>query len=171
MVAREHRTHTEVIRMAGTAQRIVVGVDGSPPSIDALRWALAEARLRGGELDVVHAWEYPALVVAQYGGVAVPVLDRDELEQAAEDVARRAVRSVMDSPDGAGPPVPTTILTRMGKASEVILTEAKGATMVVVGARGRGGFASLKIGSVSSQVEHHAPVPVVLIPDGVDVDA
>jgi nucleotide-binding universal stress UspA family protein len=154
--------------MAATSQRVVVGIDGSATSIEALRWALAEARVRGATLDVVHAWEYPAVTIAPYGGVTVPVLDRDELEKVAEQIADRAVRGVVDADDG--PPVPVSVVNRMGKASEVLLAEAKGAAMVVVGARGRGGFASLLLGSVSSQVGHHAPVPVVVIPAGVDVD-
>ena len=148
--------------MAATAERIVVGIDGSPPSEEALRWALAEARLRGAELEVVHAWEFPAVGVAPYGGVSMPVITRDELEKAAEALVRRTVRDVIGAE--AGPPVSVSTVVRAGKAADVILAESKGAAMVVVGARGRGGFAALVLGSVSSQVVHHAPVPVVVIP-------
>ena len=148
--------------MAPSTERIVVGTDGSPSSDEAVRWALAEARLRGSELEVVHAWEFPGVGVAPYGDVSLPVITRDELEKVAEAVVRRTVRDVIGAE--AGPPVATSTVVRAGKASEVLLAEAKGAAMVVVGARGRGKFASLMLGSVSSKVVRHAPVPVVVIP-------
>ena len=161
--------------MTESAARIVVGIDGSDSSSDALRWALAEARFRAAEVEAVHAWEYPAFTMSTFGDVAVPVVDKDATEKAAEDLARRVVDRVVGE-EGSGAeanaasPVPVSIVTRMGRPSEVLLAEAKGAAMVVVGARGRGGFASLLLGSVSTQVVHHAPVPVVVTPPAAPAD-
>jgi nucleotide-binding universal stress UspA family protein len=146
--------------MATVADRIVVGIDGSQPSKDALRWALEEARLRNAEVEVVHAWEFPAVALADYGGVALPVLTPEDLEKQAEIVVRDTIAEVI----GTDAPVPFSTLVRMGHAAEVLVAASKGAAMLVVGARGRGGFATLLLGSVSSQVVHHSQVPVVVIP-------
>lgn len=150
------------------ADRIVVGIDGSPPADDALRWALDEARLRGADLEVVHAWEHPAVAMVQYGNVALPVTARDELEKAAEELIRRTLRDVVGAK--AGQPVTLSTVIREGKPSEVLVAESKDAAMVVVGARGRGGFSSLLLGSVSSQVVHHATVPVVVVHETAHID-
>ncbi len=144
---------------ASTPTRIVVGIDGSAASERALRWALEEARYRQGAVAVVHAWEYPTMALTPYGGTAVPVLTPSDLERVAETLAHEVVASVV----GESPPVPVETLVRRGHPAEVLVEAAKGADLLVVGSRGRGGFTGMLLGSVSTQVVHHATCPVVIV--------
>jgi nucleotide-binding universal stress UspA family protein len=143
---------------------IVVGVDGSPASHAAARWALAEARLRDARLVAVHAWTYiPLAAVGDPGMIPMPAGDLPgqlELEEkaAAEELDRALVEAF---PDG----LPAELEKRLveGDAAEALITEARDAELVVVGSRGRGGFKSALLGSVSGHVVQHAGCPVVVI--------
>ena len=139
-------------------ERIVVGVDGSEPSNRALRWALQEARLRGAAVQAVHAWTPPYVGVHPY---TAPVLHPAELERAARELLDHVVAET----DAGSPPVPIERHVVEGPAARVLLDASKGAALVVVGSRGRGGFAGLLLGSTSQQVCHHATCPVVVVPD------
>lgn len=141
------------------AHRIVVGVDGSPPSLAALRWALERARLSGDSLDAVIAWEYPA-PVAGYGWVP-PGADIDDIDYGAiaEQALSEAVSKVVDPGSG----VTVRQLVMEGYPAQVLLDAAAGAGLLVVGSRGHGGFAGLLLGSVSQHCVHHAPCPVVVV--------
>lgn len=138
-------------------ERIVVGIDGSDNAARALRWAVGEARLRHAELEVVHAWHQPYAGGYTY---EIGTYDPGAFEEAARITLDSAVESV-DAGDLAQP-VQRTLVG--GSAAEVILTAAKDADLVVVGSRGRGGFAGLLLGSVSQQVAHQATCPVVVVP-------
>lgn len=145
--------HTEEA-MAG---RIVVGVDGSERADAAVNWAVAEARLRGSSLEVVHAWTLPHVGDAP----GFRVLDLVAYaEKAAGELLDRAVAHAV----GQDPDVNVTGTTEQGPAGKVLVDAAEGADMLVVGSRGRGGFAGLLLGSVSQACVHHAPCPVVVIP-------
>lgn len=139
--------------------RIVVGVDTSEHAERALRWALEEARLRGCVLEVVHAYPWPE-VTSLPAIVTLP--SEEELIKSAEAVVDEALAAV------GGPGELTVLRTvRAGGAAGVLCSVARDADMVVVGARGRGGFRGLLLGSVSHQVVTHAPCPVVVIgPEG-----
>ena len=138
-------------------ERIVVGIDGSEASRRALNWALDEARRRHCTVDAVHAWHAPYMVGYPYAGsLDGPVT----YEQAATETLDR----VVDGADTSGLPAPVSRIVRMGQPAETILDQAKGADLVVVGSRGLGGFRGLLLGSVSHQVAHHAPCPVVIVP-------
>jgi len=138
-------------------QRIVVGVDGSEPSRRALDWALDEARRRQCTVDAVHAWQAPHLVGYPYAGTEPgPVT----YEQAAKETLDHAV----DGADTSGLPAPVSRVLVMGHPAEAILDQTKGADLLVVGSRGLGGFRGLLLGSVSQQIAHHSPCPVVIVP-------
>lgn len=139
-------------------ERIVVGIDGSPGAARALEWAAREARLRHATLEVVHAWHTPYFTGFPYTPV---VFAAEAFEEVAEATLGTAVESI-DERDLTGPL--ESVLVN-GGAAEAILEAAKGADMVVVGSRGRGGFTGLLLGSVSQQVVHHAPCPVVVVPE------
>jgi nucleotide-binding universal stress UspA family protein len=142
---------------AGSSERIVVAADGSPTSQRALEWALDEARARHAALDVVHAWQ-PAivpLVVPVTPVVDYPYLERDARRLVADQLARADLHGLV------APPEPLVVDDTPARA---ILDAAGSASLVVVGSRGRGGFAGLLLGSVSQHVVHHAPCPVVVIP-------
>jgi nucleotide-binding universal stress UspA family protein len=133
-----------------------VGIDGSAGSGAALQWALDEARARGARLDIVHVWHYPWVVTA--AGAAAAGVGRDEYE--AE--GRRLLEQETDTLTADD----VEIHRRLGNgnAADVLLRAADGADLLVVGSRGRGGFAGLLLGSVSQQCAQHAPCPVVIIP-------
>ena len=142
-------------------ERIVVGIDGSETSQRALRWALEEGRLRHAAVEVVHTWHSPFGPAYPYG---VPAFDPELYEKAA----RQVLDTALDEEDTAGLPVPVERIVALGGAASVIVETAKGADLVVVGSRGLGGFKGLLLGSVSHQVTHHAPCPVVVIPPAMD---
>lgn len=133
--------------------RIVVGVDGSDCSIEALRWAVEEGRLRAATVEVLHVWHLP------YVGLpgASPPYPEPEFETYANSVLDHTIAAA-----GAGD---ATLERRVAKghaASELI--EASGrADLVVVGCRGHGGVAGTLLGSVSQRVAAHADCPVVVI--------
>jgi nucleotide-binding universal stress UspA family protein len=133
--------------------RIVVGVDGSQHSKDALRWAAHFARVFGAGLEVVTAWEYPPAL----GWSVVP--DDWDPAQDMERVLEETVQEVF----GDEPPAGLQLLVHEGGAAKVLLDASEGATVLVVGSRGHGGFAGLLLGSVSANVAEHAPCPVLII--------
>lgn len=137
--------------------RIVVGVDGSDHARRALRWALEEARLRQATVVAVHAWHLPYDGSHPYTALA---FDPDRFEHEARSVCDRAVHA--EDTSGLVAPVETIIVH--GGAAAALLELADGADLLVVGARGLGGFTGLLLGSVSHQVSHHAPCPVVIVP-------
>lgn len=139
------------------AGRIVVGVDGSERADAALNWAVAEARLRDCSLEVVHAWNVPHVGEAP----GFRVLD---LFAEAEDAAGELLDRVVERATSHDPGVDVARRTAQGSPGKVLIDAAKGADLLVVASRGRGGFAGLLLGSVSLVCLHHAPCPVVVIP-------
>jgi nucleotide-binding universal stress UspA family protein len=137
---------------------IVVGVDGSDGSNRALTWAVTEARLRGALLTVVHAW-HPPYVAGGYPLVPA-IYDVEIHEKAAQQLLDVAV----DAIDTTGLTAGVAGQLFEGGAANALLAASKDADLVVVGARGVGGFLGLLIGSVSMQVTHHASCAVVVVP-------
>lgn len=135
-------------------KKIVVGVDGSPASVEALKWAVGEARLRNAEVLAVQSWQFTPMVEP-----LGPTGDNlfEDIRQAAADSLDEAVASV----DTGGVHVTKKVVE--GRASESILDAAEGAELLVVGSRGRGGFSGLLLGSVSQQCAHHARCPIVIV--------
>jgi nucleotide-binding universal stress UspA family protein len=144
-------------------KRIVVGVDGSAPSVAALRWALGEAQAHGAELDAVSAWEMPYAAAGE-AGLYVGAWSDD---LAAE--AQRRLDEVVDAVDAG--PVKVHRIVEYGRPAQALLDRAAGADLLVVGARGRGGFTGLLLGSVSQQCITHAVCPTVVIPRSMAEDA
>ena len=137
---------------------IVVGVDGSEESKEALRWALTESRLRGSRVRVVHAWHHSTLV-GGYGYVVPEVMDARALESAANDALEKAVAEVT----GDTSEVELERVVRQGPAAKVLIEESEQAELLVVGSRGHGGFAGMLLGSVSQHCAHHARCPFVIV--------
>jgi nucleotide-binding universal stress UspA family protein len=142
--------------VAETAERIVVGVDGSEKSRQALHWALDEARLRGASLHVVHAFPEPC--VAPHGP-SIPGMVR-----AMQNLVGRPEQVLEHSLVGlAGGEVPLRSEVVAAPAAPALIDSARGAALLVVGSRGRGGFGGLFLGSVSQQCVAHGPCPVVVV--------
>jgi nucleotide-binding universal stress UspA family protein len=136
--------------------RIVVGADGSPGASAALEWAFAEPRLRGA---VVHVTAYEELWGAAAGGHAGPELIV-ELRAALADDADRRLEEVRESaPDD----VEVTGEAVFGPPGQALVEAAADADLLVVGSRGRGGFKSLLLGSVSQHSAAHAGGVVVVV--------
>ena len=138
----------------------VVGIDGSPHGESALRFALEEARLRGLPLRVVCAWQASA---GSYVGEAfTPTADvLLEAEHHAEEVLRATIARL--APDAT---VAIEALSVEGHPATVLVEQARDAEILVVGSRGRGATRSLLLGSVSQSLAHHAPCPLVIVPEG-----
>ncbi|MGW0080363.1 universal stress protein [Streptomyces sp. NPDC003393] len=134
--------------------RVVVGVDGSPSSYTALRWAARYARLVGGAVEAVHAWSMPTGL--DWSGLVIdPNFD---VNQARERFAQELRAVFADQP-------PAGLREHLveGDPSEVLIGLSRGADVLVVGSRGRGGFARAMLGSVSQRCAQHAACPVVVV--------
>ncbi|MET8626232.1 universal stress protein [Kitasatospora sp. NPDC004669] len=139
--------------------RIVVGVDGSPASEQALRWAIDYAKAVGGSINAVAAWEYPAFY--GWGGTSVPAEVYNPEELAGKTLSESVTRVVGDDP---GVRISKSVMP--GNAAGALLQAAKGAALLVVGSRGLGGFSGVLLGSVSRHLTEHAPCPVVVVRAG-----
>ncbi|MGI9600591.1 MAG: universal stress protein [Acidimicrobiales bacterium] len=139
--------------------RIVVGVEGSGGARAALRWAIDEARHRNAVVDVVTTY-VPTYVPAAPDLGFVP-LDPIDLVGEVERLQNDVVTSVVESCDVGDVEIGQRLVK--GRAAETLIEESKGADMLVVGNRGRGGFRGLLLGSVSHQIAHHATCPVVIV--------
>jgi nucleotide-binding universal stress UspA family protein len=137
--------------------RVVVGVDGSEAARAAVDWALEEARLREAPVDVVHAWQPPYMNTYPF----IVDFHSAEFERNAQNLLYDTVGAI----DSTGIPAVEPVLV-CDSPARALLDTAKGADLLVVGCRGRGGFAGMLLGSVSQKVLHHAPCPVVVIPPG-----
>jgi nucleotide-binding universal stress UspA family protein len=140
--------------------KIVVGVDGSDPSRAALRYAAAEAHRRGGALRVLTAYDIN-WAAGRFGGIA-------ELEQVVRNRYRDLVAKAVADAQSIHPDLPVTGDALLGDPARILLDAADTATLLVVGHRGHGGFASLLLGSVSQRVATHAKCPVVVVRGTVD---
>jgi len=138
---------------------IIVGIDGSSHSVRALEWALNEAASRHARLTVltVHS-------VAVSGWSGNPILlpgdaeDQEKARQAAEELTLKAASQL-----GEAKPASITVRAIIGFPAEELIKASGDADLLVVGSRGAGGFTKLIVGSVSSQVVHHATCPVVVV--------
>ena len=137
---------------------IVVGVDGSENAVQALHFAIEEARIRGAELRAVSAWHVPPAV---YGaGWAPASTDLDEFRKLAEQSLRESVEEAGSTEAG----IEVTFVVREGHPVDLLVEESGDADLLVLGTRGLGGFKELLLGSVSQQCAHHASCPVVIVP-------
>jgi nucleotide-binding universal stress UspA family protein len=147
--------------MPGT---IVVGVDGSAPSLAALRWAADEAKLRDARLVAVHAWVFiPPAPLAEPGLGPIPVADLPAQLEAMRDAAEAELASAVEQVFPEAPPVEVERKLAEGDPGEALEKESRTADLVVVGSRGRSGITSALLGSVSKHVADHAACPVVVV--------
>jgi nucleotide-binding universal stress UspA family protein len=139
------------------AGRVVVGVDGSPHSAGVLEFAFEEASMRGVGLTAVHAWRWPAPTGADY---LLPLI------YDAEDLRAEEVRLLTETMAGWQEKYPDVDVRRIvvqGRPGPALLDAARDAALLVVGARGRGGFTGLLLGTVGLAALHHAPCPVAIV--------
>lgn len=138
---------------------IVVGVDGSEHSQRSLEWAMKEAALRHTPLTVLAV--HP---VAMSAWTQTPIsYPQDEADEARARAAAQEGADKAAALFGAGAPS-VTVRSVSGSPAAELIKAGTGADLLVVGARGSGGFARLLMGSVTAQVTHHAPCPVVVVP-------
>jgi nucleotide-binding universal stress UspA family protein len=147
--------------MAGT---IVVGVDGSQPSIAALRWAAEEAALRSAELVAVHSWTFvPSAPIAEPGMIPMPASDLAGQLEAERSGAEAELGAAVSAAFPGGSPVEIEPRLVEEPAGDALVAESENADLVVVGSSGKSGLASMVLGSVSRHVVAHAHCPVVVI--------
>lgn len=133
---------------------IVVAIDGSPVSEEAVRWAADEAARRGTTLHVVHAFTY-----AHAPGGYVGTYDPEAPARVSEAMCQRAVAIAQD----AHPDLAVTTEVRVGRAAPELVKASDHAAMMVLGSRGHGRLTGVIVGSVSQQVATHAHCPVVVV--------
>ena len=146
--------------------RIVVGVDGSPTSRAALRWAVRQAKFTGGTVDAVIAWEIP-MVLRSYGWAPIYVEEAGDFKADA----RKTLDTVISEEVGQADSQRVRSLVVNGHPAQVLIDAADGADLLVVGSRGHGSFAEALLGSVSQHCVHHAPCPVLIVRDQPDRDS
>jgi nucleotide-binding universal stress UspA family protein len=145
---------------------IVVGTDGSDVSGLAMRFALHEAQLRATSLRAVCAYDFTASRASSFGWLTVPdSYDLDtQIRDATYEAIAHAVEEAMQELGGA--PVEVEIKVEPGRPSQVLLDASADACLLVVGSRGSGAWGRLTLGSTSTEVVHHAHLPVVVVPSG-----
>jgi nucleotide-binding universal stress UspA family protein len=133
---------------------IVVGVDGSESSIEALRWAVAQARLTNASLEVLSTWELPT----SFGWSPPWPADFNPEKQ-----TKTALAEIVDHELGTQSGLEVRQSVVEGNAALALVHAAKHAELLVVGSRGHGAFTGMLLGSVSEYCAAHAHCPVVVV--------
>jgi nucleotide-binding universal stress UspA family protein len=134
--------------------QIVVGVDGSPESRDALIWAAQHAELVGGTLRVVYAWSPPVLEALSLP----PLMDWEPLRERAEDFPAAFARETL----GDAPGISIVPMAVRGTPAQVLVEASEQADLLVIGSRGLGGLKGMVLGSVGHHCAAHAHCPIVI---------
>jgi nucleotide-binding universal stress UspA family protein len=130
---------------------VVVGVDGSTGSRDAVRWAAGYARMAAAQLRAVATWRWPNYVTRIPPGIDLEADTRRTLHEVTAEIS-------VDFPE-----VPIGEYVVEGPAGPALLSQAAGASLLVVGAQGRAAFPGMLIGSVAEYCVRHGPCPVVVV--------
>ena len=142
----------------GAGPQVVVGVDGSAESVEALRWAAGYAAATGATIDAVMSWHFPA---------AAGIVPQGMPPQAISDEVRASMLEALDKTLVAvfGPGTPPSVQARVtyGHPAVVLVDESRDADLLVVGNRGHGAFAGMRTGSVSIHCVNNAHCPVVVV--------
>ena len=137
--------------------RILVGVDGSRDSVEALRWAIEEAQIRDASVHVLHAFRTEYIY---YPAIAPITIDQQDIE----DAAKRAIDVVMSEVEvPSGVDIEVELLNSANPSAE-LASRSSECDLVVVGSRGLGALSGAIAGSVSQKVAQHAKCPVVVLP-------
>ncbi|GAA1422448.1 universal stress protein [Streptomyces thermospinosisporus] len=139
---------------------IVLGVDGSPAGQRAIEFAFTEAELRGAPLLALHVWSTWTAALPPPPTPAAPYANEPEaLREEEEQLLSQALAGHQEK----HPDVPVERKVVRGGVRESLIEASRDARMLVVGARGRGGFTGLLLGSVSQAMLHHAYCPVAVV--------
>jgi nucleotide-binding universal stress UspA family protein len=138
-------------------QKIVVGIDGSAPSKDALRWAVEDARARGAEVIALHAYEVP---VPAPDASPAPPIDLPGLIEETHEGALRFVTEIVDEVVGNDATVNVAPIAVEDEPARALIDAARDADLLVVGHRGH--RLSGLLGSVSLECAEHAACPVLI---------
>ena len=142
---------------SGSQPHVVVGVDGSQESIEALAWAARYATATGATITAVHAWHYPAAGPVPAGRPPQPITD--QVRATMQETLDKALTEVFGTatPDNADTKV------AYGHPAMVLVNESQGADLLIVGNRGHGAFHGMMLGSVSIHCVSNATCPVVVV--------
>lgn len=141
--------------MATEGQLVVIGVDGSPESVAALKWAAAYGAATGARLRAVMAWHYPAPVGIAPVGVAPAAISEEVRQQMTESLAKAVAEAAADAEIEQE--------VGYGHPAQVLIDQSADADLLVVGSRGHGAFTGMMVGSVSIHCVTHAHCPVVVV--------
>jgi nucleotide-binding universal stress UspA family protein len=137
----------------GDPQKIVVGIDGSAPSLEALDWAAGQAALAHSPLEIVATWDWPLTY-----GWAVPL----PAEYNPEESVHQTLEEAADGVRAKYPDIEITTKALQGHPAPVLVEASKGAKLLVVGSRGHGEFVGMLLGSVGEHCATHAHCPVLI---------
>lgn len=138
--------------------RIVVGVDGSPAALAALRWAVQQAKATGDSVNAVIVWESPSLESAGYGWAPMTSAECSEFIQ---DAAKTVEAAIAEVATPGGPEIRSVVV--QGASAQVLLEASADADLLVVGSRGQGLLVDALVGSLSHHIFQHAHCPVVIM--------
>ncbi len=136
---------------------VIVGVDGSQESIEALRWAARYATATGAKITAVHAWHYPAAGPVPAGRAPQPITD--QVRATMQETLDKALTEVF----GTATPDDVDTKVAYGHPAMVLVNESEGADLLVVGNRGHGAFHGMLLGSVSIHCVTNATCPVLVV--------
>ncbi|TQN30164.1 nucleotide-binding universal stress UspA family protein [Haloactinospora alba] len=143
----------------GVKGRIIVGADGSEPSRRAVEFAFTQASQRGTEVVAVCAWQPMAAFASSVGPVPPDAFDDDAVAESARRTAEQEVSGMRER----HPDVEVDIRAVRAHPVVALLEVGTPADLIVIGSRGRGGFAGLLLGSISQSVLHGAKGPVAIV--------
>ncbi|MEU1506731.1 universal stress protein [Kitasatospora sp. NPDC005748] len=141
--------------------RIVVGVDGSPLSLAAVRWAARLAAVTGGPLEAVTVWEFPCLLGEH--GLVPPALDGFGPERHAARILEETLAAALSSAGPSAGPSAVRRHLKAGAPGPALTGAAEGAAVLVLGSRGRAAPPGAALGTVTQYCVHHAPCTVVVV--------